>query len=193
MHALALAVVLSALEPAALPPAHQAAGPLKPSAAPPPARDDAHRGVDALLGMRGAVSDERWRKLGPQAVPVLEQIARDPKALPTRRARALEGLVALRSAGAPALIEKLSQSEETPFVVRLAAVRGAGRALDPQQQLSALRPTLQKASDPHLRVAAAEVLARHADGCAAVREQAGRETAAARPSFDAALRRCASR
>jgi hypothetical protein len=181
-------------QPPVAPSASSAAGSLKPSADTTPLQHDDPRGaVDALLGSRdGAVSPERWRKLGPRAAPILEGIAADGLALPTRRARALEGVVALRSPHAAALVVKLAQSEAEPFVVRLAAVRGAGRVLRPARQLPALLPALEKASDPHLRAAAAEVLSHQPAGCAAVRAQALRETAETRGAFEASIGRCAS-
>jgi HEAT repeat protein len=168
----------------------EAPAPLQPAQRAPADEGEVRESVEALLGSRAAVSPERWRRLGPRALPVLESIAGDPKALPTRRARAVEGLVALGSSRAPSLLTRLAQSDDEPFVVRLAAVRGAGRALSAPRRLSALRPVLEKAPDAHLRAAAAEVLARHPSGCEAVRAQADRESGAARSKFAAALRRC---
>ena len=203
MHAFALAALFAAVlaaheqnGPPGAPPASSAAGPLKPSGATessPAATHDVRAGVDALLGTREAISPEQWRKLGPAALPVLEEIVGDPKALSTRRARALEGMVALRSPRAPALLSRLAQSDSEPFLIRLAAMRGAGRALTPARQVVALRPALEKATDVRLRAAAAEVLSHHRAGCAAVRDQVKREAAEAGEHFEPALRRCGSR
>jgi HEAT repeat protein len=159
------------------------------------ARESDLRGaVDALLRSRdGPISTQRWRTLGRDAVPILEEIALDPAALPTRRARALEGVVALGSPRAPALMTQLAQDGDQPFVVRLSAVRGAGRTLSPSRRLPALRPVLERASDAHLRAAAADALAAHPSGCVAVRGQASREPAELRPKFESALRRCSQR
>jgi hypothetical protein len=182
-------------QPQIVPPISSAASSLKPSSEATPLQHDDPRGaVDGLLGSRdGAVSPERWRKLGPQAATILEEIAADGQALPTRRARALEGAVALRSPHSSTLVVKLAQSEAEPFVVRLAAIRGVGRVLRPARQLPALLPALEKASDPHLRAAAAEVLSRQQAGCAAVRAQALRETAETRGVFEASVARCATK
>lgn len=167
--------------------AAQAATPAGPAA-------NARAGVDALLGTRdGAISPAQWRKLGPAASPILEEIAVDPQALSTRRARAVEGLTALRSPHSPALLKKLAQSDDEPFLVRLAAMRGAGRTLSAAQQLAALRPALEKAPDVRLRAAAAEVLSQHRANCAAVRAQSKREQADAQPRFEASLQRCGSK
>ena len=82
----------------ALPPAESAAGPLRPGAASAATDEDIRRRLDALLNLRdGAISPAQWRTLGPRANPLLEQVTTDQDALPTRRARALEGLVALGS------------------------------------------------------------------------------------------------
>lgn len=194
MHAFTLAALLVAAPQnfSDLPPASSAAGPLKPTA-PSKSTGDARGGVEALLGTREAISAAQWRKLGPGAAPVLEAIVENAHALATRRARALEGLVALRSPRAPALLERLVRAEEEPFVLRLAAVRGAGRTLGSARQLAALRPTLEKATDLKLRTAAADVLVHHPAGCAMVREQAEREGPEARSQLEVVLRRCATK
>ena len=159
-----------------------------------PADTDPRATVEALLSRRdGAVSLEQWRAAGPRALPILEQIATDRTALSTRRGRAIEGLVALRSKHAPALLVKLAQAEDEPYLVRVSAFRGAGRLLSPARQVAALRPALEKAADVRLRIAAAEVLTQHHAGCAAVRAQSKREAAGEQPRFEAALARCASK
>ena len=167
-----------------------------PSDAPAPtsasAQTDLQQRIDVLLGTRDvAVTPQQWRALGPAALPELERLAADASALPTRRARAIEGLVALGSPRAPKLLVRLAQSDTQPFVVRLAAVRGAGRTLSASRQLVALRPVLDSAREPALRGAAAEVLSRHASGCEAVNAQAERETEDWRSRFHVAMSRCA--
>ena len=184
--------------PADAPPASRAAGSLKPagpsSPAATPSAADVRGGVEALLGTRdGAISPEQWRKLGPAASPMLEEIAEDSKALSTRRGRALEGLAALRSPHSPAIFTRLSQSAREPFLVRVAAMRGAGRTLSPARQLAALKPALERAADVRLRAVAAEVLSQHPANCAAVRAQSTREPAETQPRFEASLRRCGSK
>lgn len=200
--AIAASLLFAALQPVPeLPPASRAAGPLRPvEPSPPPApaasaaKSDPRAGVDALLGTRdGAVSPARWRKLGPGAGPILEEIALDEGALSTRRARAIEGLSTLRTERSPALLTRLAQAGDESFLVRLAAMRGAARTLPPARQLAALRPALEKATDVRLRAAAADLLSHSRANCAAVREQSQREPAEMQPRFEASLRRCGSK
>ena len=185
-------VVSAASEDAGSPSAANSAGPLRPgpesSATQEPQRIRSR--VDALLGTNGPIGAARWRSLGPGAAPILEEIAGDNKALPTRRARALEGLVAIGAPNASKILVRLAQSQEEPFVVRLAAVRGVGRTLSPSRQLKTLRPVLEGAQDAHLRVVAAEVLAQHTSGCPAVRAQLEREAPETRAQFEGARQRC---
>jgi len=185
-------VVSAASEDAGPPSATNAAGPLRPgsesTATQEPQRIRSR--VDALLGTNGPISAARWRSLGPGAAPILEEIAGDDKALPTRRARALEGLVAIGAPNASKLLVRLAQSQEEPFVVRLAAVRGVGRTLSPSRRLKTLRPVLEGAQDAHLRAVAAEVLAQHTSGCPAVRAQLEREAPETRAQFEGARQRC---
>lgn len=70
------------------------------------------------------VAPDAWRTLGAQAIPALEAVVADRQALPTRRARALWGLVhvAGRAAG-PVLAARAADAAEAP-AVRRAAVRG---------------------------------------------------------------------
>ena len=184
-----------------LPPASGAAGTLGPAEPPPrpgptpgAARSDPRGAVEALLGTRdGAVSPERWHTLGPGAGPILEEIALDQAALSTRRARAIEGFSTLRTERSPLLLTKLAQADGEPFLVRLAAMRGAARTLPPARQLSALRPALERAPDVRLRAAAADLLSHSRANCAAVRRQYKREPAEAKASFEASLRRCGAK
>ena len=66
--------------------------PTAPAADPPPATTEAERAeriAIALGTIHGAPSPGFWRALGPEAAPPLAALARDPGALPSRRARAL--------------------------------------------------------------------------------------------------------
>ena len=185
-------VVSAASEDAGPPSATNAAGPLRPglesSTTQEPQRIRSR--VDALLGTNGPIGAARWRSLGPGAAPILEEIAGDNGTLPTRRARALEGLVAIGAPNASKILVRLAQSQEETFVVRLAAVRGVGRTLSPSRQLKTLRPVLEGAQDAHLRAVAAEVLAQHTSGCPAVRAQLEREAPETRAQFEGARQRC---
>src|SRR5438105_1332228 len=92
--------------------------------------DITRRRVDALLGVRDvAVSSEQWRSLGAAAGAILENIASDSNTLPTRRARALEGIVALRTDRLNELLVRFAHSEDEPLVLRMSAVRGLSQSL----------------------------------------------------------------
>jgi HEAT repeat protein len=146
------------------------------------ARDDVREQVRSHLGaIDRPVSTETWRALGPAAEPVLLEVAGSDRELPTRRARALEGLAALGGARAEAVHLRLARASSEPPIVRSSAVRGLGRLLEPARLARELRPLLQDES-PRVRLASAEALARRApaETCGDVRAQAARERAAAR-------------
>ncbi len=149
------------------------------------AQDDiTRRKVDALLGTRDvAVSSEQWRGLDASAGALLENIAADPAALPTRRVRALEGTVALGTARSKALLVQLAHSETEPLVLRMAAVHGLGQVLSGTRLASELLPILQTAQESRLRGVAAEVLSREPAGRSEVEKLAARETPAWRARF----------
>ena len=152
------------------------------------------RRTDALLSVidRPATA-ERWQALGPAVVPRLVAIARDPGSLPSRRAGAIEGLVAIGGAEARAAVLQAAADEAAPWSVRASGLSGAGRLLAPEELEGALRPLLDRGSTLLVRSMAARVLAQHAPAtaCPAVQAQAARERGADRPHFDAALARCA--
>ena len=146
--------------------------------------------VETYLGsIDTPIPAARWQALGPAAGPVLEQVLDDPKAFPSRRAKALDGLVWAAPERAAPRVTRLAQSEDEPIVVRVAALHGAVLLQPARQLVATLRPVLESAREPGMRAAAAELLARHgrSAGCQAVRAQAGREATGA---FDRALARC---
>ncbi len=146
--------------------------------------DITRRRVDALLGARDvAVSSEQWRSLDAAAGAMLEDVAADPRALPTRRARALEGIVALRTARSNELLVRFVHSETEPLVLRMSAVYGLGQLLLAPALISELVPILQTARESRLRGVVAEVLSRDPAGRSEVQKQAGRETPAWRERF----------
>ena len=140
--------------------------------------------VDALLGVRDVpVSSEQWSSLDGAAGAILENIASDSNELPTRRARALEGVVALRTDRFYELLVSFAHTEDESLVLRMSAIRGLGRVLPPSSLISELSPILQTARESQLRGVAAEILARDPAGCAEVEKQAQHETAAWRNRF----------
>ena len=127
--------------------------------------------VVGLLGAYRAVTVAEWRALGPDAAPVLERVARDPAALPTRRARAVAALGAVSPAAAGPLIRELVVETSAPEVLRCAAVDAAPSVLGPAAA-GVLAPLLRDL-DPAVRLRSAQVLAGSAaDGCHAVADQA---------------------
>jgi len=135
---------------------------------------------------------DRWRALGAQAAPILEEIATSTSELPTRRARALEGLSAVGGPEVATRMLQIAQSDEQPSVVRMSAMRGLGRLMTSRQLVPALRPVLEKSPDVQIRAAAAEVLARHAPktACALVRAQLGREPESQHGAYRRAMASC---
>jgi hypothetical protein len=196
MNALTLLFTLAL---AGLPPSARRAHPSSPApaAAPDasPALSDAEvaeRAVAYLGAIDRPVSAETWRALGPRAVAPLEAIARDPQALPTRRARALTALSTLGGDRARQVVLDAVRAGQGPYAVRASALRAAGRLLDAKALAAELRPVMEGRDEAALRATAAEVLARHAgaSGCTAVKSQALREHGAARLGFERALERC---
>lgn len=152
--------------------------------------------IDALLrSIDVPIAPDEWRALGPRASGVLEAIARDSEALPTRRAQALWGLVHIASPSASAVLSRVAAREDEPFAVRHAAVRGLGVVSSSEELLALLRPVLEKARDARLRAAAAEQLAHRAGGtaCGVVRARSAVEPASAQPLFTPAIEACSTR
>ena len=186
MHALLLAAALLAA------PASQSSAQ---SAAPQHEMTDAEvrSSVQSYLGsIDTVISADRWRALGPKAAPILEELVQDQARLPTRRARAVEGLSFVGSTNAPTMMVELAQRETEPPIVRMSAMRGAGRLLGPAKLVAALKPVLANAKDAHVRAAAAEVLAHRSPsaGCAAVQAQMGHEEGDKRIAFQRAVDHC---
>jgi hypothetical protein len=147
-----------------------------------------------LGGIDVRLDPSAWRELGPRAVPILEQLARDPEQLPTRRARALGALAIIAAPTAPAVFSELAGRTGEPLTVRVAAIRGLG-AVTPEAQLSrTLRPYLEKSPEPRLRATAAEQLAVRTRGkaCDVVRAHLDREDADVKPMFDRAAQACSA-
>jgi HEAT repeat protein len=171
MTALALSLALALLAPSG-------EGVCAPSGAPEAeagACDPAVR--EKTLALLGAIDrpirTETWRALGPEAVPVLAEVAASD-ALPTRRALALEGLAALGGERAESLHRALAADVKEPRAVRRAAVRGLGRLVTADGVDAALRPVLERDPDRAVRATAAEVLSRRSPSasCSAIRAQA---------------------
>ncbi len=146
--------------------------------------DATRQRIDALLGTRDTfVAPEQWTKLGVDAAEILESIAADKTALPSRRARALEGITQIRGVDAADMLLAFANDQNEPAVMRMAAIRGLGRILQPAQLLLQLRPLLTDEKDPSVRGSAAEVLARDAAGSIEARKQGEKESPGWRARF----------
>jgi hypothetical protein len=159
-----------------------------PEAPRPPANQaELRQRIETYLGyFETVVPAEQWRSLGPSAVPILNDIA-SQGGLPSRRAHALGGLVALQGARAQPLLSKLSLDEAQPLIVRLVAVRGLAHVTPDAALVGKLRPVLQ-VKDDRVGSEAAEALAERVPkaGCGLVRARG-----AASAHFQAAVRTCA--
>jgi hypothetical protein len=147
--------------------------------------------VDTYLGtIDRPISQESWKALGPQAAPILEEVISDSSQFPSRRAKAVDGLVGAAPDRAALLVGKLARDEKQPTVVRVAAMHGAARMFSSSRAIGELRPVLHSARSLGLRAEAADVVSRKQGGCAEVRDQLSREKAEHRPAFDRAMKRC---
>ena len=131
----------------------------------------------------------QWQALGQRAEPILREIV-SGDALPTRRARAVNGLVALAGQSTPAMLAEFSLDEAKPLSVRLAAVRGLSRLTVDSELLAALRPVVEGAKDPRISSTAAELIAQRVpeSGCALVRAKGASDL-----HFQRALSACEGR
>ncbi len=161
--------------------------------APAPTDAELQERIDSYLGaIDTPVTGAHGQALGPRAVPVLESVVRDPTALPSRRARAVEALSQIGGARAEKVVLDVARSEAEPFGVRAVALRAAPRLLSTKDLSTELRPVLEGAREAPVRATAAEVLAERGGqaGCAAVRAQLDRESGHARAQFNGAAERC---
>jgi HEAT repeat protein len=147
--------------------------------------------VDSYLRtIHDPIPPAEWRRLGPEAVPVLEAIARATEELPTRRAGAVWALVHLQGAEARPVLDAMLKDREAPFVVRSAAVGGIGATVAAADLRAALAPALAAAEDVRLRARAVGLLASSAGGCEEVRALVASEPEPTRPFFADAAQRC---
>jgi hypothetical protein len=85
----------------------------------------------------------------------------------------------------------MARDEKQPTVVRVAAMHGVAEVLSPEAAQRELKPVLRSARSPGMRRTAADLLSRNKGGCAAVRQQASRESAEHRAAWRDVLDRCA--
>jgi len=156
--------------------------------------DEVRDRVEGYLGsIDTPITANQWKTLGPRAVPMLERIAMDHNELPTRRAKAIDGLTALGDTRAPALFKRIASQDSEKINVRFAAVRGLAQVTPPAQAVTNLKPILQGAKDSRVRALAAEQIALRSRGksCDLVKAQLDRETEDARGHYGRAMKQCA--
>lgn len=144
-----------------------------------PGDDDTRRRAEGLLGSFRPVTVAEWRALGPAAAPVLEAVARDATALPTRRARALAALGVVQPGAAAPLVRRLAADPSASPLLRSAAVDAAPGVLGPDA-VAFLAPLLRDADLVVRRRSAEALAAAGSAGCQVVLREAR-----ARPSSDA--------
>ena len=153
--------------------------------------DEIRSQVRAYLGtIDTPVGLDAWKALGPRAEPILLEVI-GSQALPTRRAKAVDGLTAVGTTHLD-LLSALASNESEAFVVRYAAVRGLGYLLPEAQMIAKLSPVLQGAKDERVRAVTALVMAKHAPAasCPLVRAQVAREPASGREPFARSIDAC---
>lgn len=142
--------------------------------------------VNALLGAHDNIaSPAQWRSLGDAAIPTLESVVADSTSLPTRRARALDGLAALSSG--KSTMQRVANSGSEPLIVRISGVRGLAQVLPDSDLIPALQPLLNDAQW-QLRGAVAQTLSNTPAGCAAIKDTAQREAPEWRSRFVSACK-----
>lgn len=155
--------------------------------------DDVRKNVDAYLGsIDTPIGPDQWKTLGPRAIPILEQIAMNQDELPTRRAKAIDGLAALGDRRAPTLLEHIANRDGEKINVRFAAVRGLAQMTPLDRAGQVLQPILESARDSRVRALAAEQIAIRTRGksCDLVRERLDRESDAGRRQYGRARKQC---
>jgi hypothetical protein len=153
--------------------------------------DELRDKIHAYLGaIDTPIPEDHWRALGPRAAAVLEPIVTDTNAMPSRRAKAIDGLVAAAPDKAARLVGKLARDDAQPTVVRVAALHGAAKVFSSSRLVTEVKPVMQRAPEAGLRGEAAEVLSRAKGGCEAVRAHAAREKDEDRVAYRRALARC---
>jgi len=103
--------------------------------------DDVRQQVNAYLGsIDTGIEANQWRSLGPRAVPMLERIVTNRDELPTRRAKAIDGLAAVGDTSASSLFNDIARNDGESINVRFAAVRGLARMTPHDRAAEVLKP-----------------------------------------------------
>lgn len=132
-----------------------------------------------------------WKALGPRAADVLEPVAQSAIELPSRRAKAVAGLVLAAPDRAAPVVTQLALDEAQPKIVRMAALRGMASTVPAKTAAKSVAKVLHGAPDPAMRGLAAEMVAASgSSGCAEVKAQVAREEPSLRFAYSRALAQC---
>lgn len=107
---------------------------------------------ELLAGYEYVPKAEDWARIGPQAAIVLRQIAADPKAQSSKRARAVSSLAHFPQDDNQTFLTELLQKDTNPALLRRKAIRALAVAFGPQS-LPTIKPYLADA-DHRLRESA---------------------------------------
>ncbi|NVJ22722.1 MULTISPECIES: HEAT repeat domain-containing protein [Myxococcus] len=110
--------------------------------APVPPVDLREQVLTLLDASQGPLREEQWRRLGPQAVPVLRSLVVDGAVPASRRERAMASLALLDPQGAPA-IQGVLEDPRAPADVRASAAGALARCLGTE----AIRPLAARLVD----------------------------------------------
>lgn len=114
-----------------------------------PAKGDLRSQVEALLsGYERVPTAEDWKRLGPEALEVLEAIFQDPKALPSTRTRAVASMALVDNPAAVQRLVAISADSSVDEQYRSTAALALGRRGGPGA-FEAVQPLLD---DPSARV-----------------------------------------
>lgn len=153
--------------------------------------EDVRSQMAAFLGtIDTPVPLSSWKSLGLRVEAPLLAIVRSADALPTRRAKAIDGLASIGTSHIDEL-RSIANNEEEVYVVRFAAVSGLGALLPENEMVSALTPLLTSAKDARVRSVAGLVMVSHSSAtCPAVKAQIRSEDADTRGHFARAMDAC---
>jgi len=146
--------------------------------------------VGAYLGsIDTPISRESWRALGPRGAAQLIAVLDDGRMLPTRRARAVDGLAMMGWSDAAPTVLAVASNETENVAVRFAAIRALS-ALMPETADAPLTLLMKTSKEARVRAVAAEMLSERVGGCAVINTQLATETDEARAFFGRAQKQC---
>ena len=147
--------------------------------------------VGAYLGsIDTPISRESWRGLGPRGAAQLLSVVNDGRMLPTRRARALDGLAMMGWSEAAPTAFTVASSETENLAVRFSAVRAVSALLSEASGDAQLTSLLKTSKEPRVRAVAAEALSERTGGCGVISTHLATESDETRAFFSRSQRNC---